>query len=76
MNVRVSEVLDLHRNTIAKAKSEETRMFGELLLPLINRDKMKNKQILLNAYFKTITDNPDSTKSGTIHLYYVSLIFY
>lgn len=65
LNVRVSEVMNLHRNTISKAKSEETRNFGELLLPLIHRDKMKSKQILLNAYFKTIIDDPDSTKSGT-----------
>jgi hypothetical protein len=66
MNTRVSDVMNLHRITIARAKSEDTRNFGELLLPLIERDKMKCKQELLNAYFKTIKDDPESTKSGTI----------
>jgi hypothetical protein len=67
MNTRVSEVINLHRSTVARAKNEETRNFGELLLPLIERDKMKCKQDLLKAYFKTIRDDPESTKSGTFY---------
>ena len=65
-NVRVSEVMNVHRITVAKSKSEETRNFGDLLLPMVKRDKMKRKEALLLAYFKTIRDDPEATKSGTI----------
>lgn len=66
LNTRVSEVMNLNRLTVGRAKSEETRNFGELLMPLISRDKMQGKQVLLLAYFKTIADDPESTKSGTV----------
>lgn len=66
-NTRVSDVMNVHRNTVGKAKNGEgTRDFSELLLPLIHRDKMQQKQPLLVAYFKTIGDDPESTKSGTL----------
>jgi hypothetical protein len=58
--------MNLNRLTVGRAKSEETRNFGELLMPLISRDKMQGKQVLLLAYFKTIADDPESTKSGTV----------
>ena len=66
LNTRVSEVMNLNRLTVGRAKSEEARNFGVLLLPLISRDKMQGKQVLLLAYFKTIADDPESTKSGTV----------
>lgn len=69
INTRVSEVMNLSRQTVGRAKSEETRNFGELLMPLISRDKMSGKQDLLLAYFKTIADDPESTKSGIFSLY-------
>lgn len=64
LTTRVSEVLNLSRHTVGRARSEETRNFGELLLPLIHRDKRKEKQELLNQYFTTIKNAEDSTKSG------------
>lgn len=66
-NVRVSEVMNLNRHTVARAKNdEEVSNFGELLLPLISRDKLQGKQHLLKAFFKTISDDPESTKSGML----------
>jgi hypothetical protein len=66
LNTRVSEVMNLHRITIGRAKNNEheNRSFNALLLPLITRDKMKDKQKLLQAYFQTIVGNEDNTKSG------------
>lgn len=57
--------MNVHRVTVGKAKNGDTRDFSELLLPLIQRDKMKRKEALLIAFFKTIRDDPESTKSGT-----------
>lgn len=75
LTTRVSEVLNLSRHTVGRARSEETRNFGELLLPLVHREKRIEKQELLNQFFKTITEAEDNTKSGMSLPSYDRLLF-
>lgn len=64
--------MNLHRNTVGKAKSteDENRSFSSLLLPLITRDRMKDKKQLLESYFLTISSDEDNTKSGTLFFFF------
>lgn len=65
-------MMNLHRITVGRAKNneDENRSFGALLLPLIHRDRMKEKQELLTAYFQTIISDEDQTKSGMISFWF------